>query len=82
MIDLATRHPVATWQIPGAAPTWEVFLQTGVLWLSGRYDAAVYAISTRDGHLMALMAVPGELHGLCVWPEPGRFSLGHTGVMR
>jgi hypothetical protein len=59
-----------------------VFLQKGVLWLSGRYDAAVYAISTRDGLLMALMAVPGELHGLCVWPEPGRFSLGHTGVMR
>jgi hypothetical protein len=21
-------------------------------------------------------------HGLCVWPQPGLFSLGHTGNMR
>jgi hypothetical protein len=23
-----------------------------------------------------------EPHGLCVWPQPGRYSLGHTGLMR
>ena len=21
-------------------------------------------------------------HGLCVWPQPGRYSLGHTGILR
>jgi len=21
-------------------------------------------------------------HGLCVWPQPGRYSLGHTGITR
>jgi hypothetical protein len=21
-------------------------------------------------------------HGLCVWPQPGRFSIGHTGILR
>jgi hypothetical protein len=21
-------------------------------------------------------------HGLCVYPQPGRYSLGHTGVFR
>jgi hypothetical protein len=21
-------------------------------------------------------------HGACVWPQPGRYSLGHTGVLR
>ncbi len=83
VIDFATRNPVATWQIPGGSPDMGgVSADGGVLWLSGRYDAAVYAISTRDGHLIARMAVPGEPHGLCVWPQPGRFSLGHTGVMR
>ena len=52
-----------------------------VLWLSGRYNAAVYAISTVDGHLIATIPV-GSPHGLCVWPQPGRYSIGHTGITR
>jgi hypothetical protein len=53
-----------------------------VLWLSGRYDHEVYAINTTDGHLMARIKVGAEPHGLCVWPQPGRYSLGHTGILR
>ena len=26
--------------------------------------------------------IQGTLHGLLVWPQPGRISLGHTGNMR
>jgi hypothetical protein len=26
--------------------------------------------------------VGGMPHGLTVWPQPGRYSLGHTGNMR
>jgi hypothetical protein len=50
--------------------------------VSGRYDDVVYAISTGNGHLLAKIPVGLQPHGLCVWPQPGRFSLGHTGVMR
>jgi DNA-binding beta-propeller fold protein YncE len=53
-----------------------------VLWLSGRYSAVVYAIATADGHLIAKIPVGAQPHGLCVWPQPGRYSLGHTGIMR
>jgi hypothetical protein len=53
-----------------------------VLWLTGRYNAEVYAISTRTGHLLARIHVGAGPHGLCVWPQPGRYSLGHTGVLR
>jgi hypothetical protein len=53
-----------------------------VLWLSGRYDNAVHAISTTDGHIIATIRVPNWPHGLSVWPQPGRYSVGHTGVMR
>ena len=53
-----------------------------VLWLSGRYNAEVYAISTTDGHLIARIRVGSGPHGLCVWPQPGRYSLGHTGNLR
>jgi outer membrane protein assembly factor BamB len=53
-----------------------------VLWLSGRYDAEVYALDTSDGHLLARIKVGKGPHGLCIYPQPGRYSLGHTGNMR
>ena len=53
-----------------------------VLWLSGRYNAEVYALSTRTGRLLARIPVGASPHGLCVWPQPGRYSIGHTGNMR
>jgi outer membrane protein assembly factor BamB len=53
-----------------------------VLWLSGRYDAEVYAFDTTDGHLIQRIKVGRGPHGLCVYPQPGRYSLGHTGVFR
>ena len=52
------------------------------LWLSGRYDGEVYAIDTRNGKLLARIPVEAGPHGLAVWPQPGRYSLGHTGNMR
>ena len=53
-----------------------------VLWVSGRYSGVVYALSTRDGKLLAKIPVGSGPHGLCVWPQPGRYSLGHTGILR
>jgi DNA-binding beta-propeller fold protein YncE len=52
------------------------------LWLSGRYDRAVYVLSTDDGHLIKQIPVGRGPHGLCVWPQTGRYSLGHTGITR
>jgi len=51
------------------------------LWLSGRYDNAVYVIDTTTGEVVTIPAGK-EPHGLTVWPQPGRYSLGHTGNMR
>jgi YVTN family beta-propeller protein len=84
VVDFATGRPVAVWHIPGgrSPDMGGVSADGAVLWLSGRYDGAIYAISTQDGHLIHRVPVPGEPHGLCVWPQPGRFSIGHTGVMR
>ena len=53
-----------------------------VLWLSGRYNGVVYAISTVNGKLLAKIPVGRGPHGLCVWPQPSRYSLGHTGILR
>jgi len=83
VVGFRTRRIVATWRIPGGSPDMGGVSADGrVLWLSGRYSAEVYAISTRTGRLLARIPVGTGPHGLCVWPQPGRYSLGHTGILR
>jgi DNA-binding beta-propeller fold protein YncE len=84
VISFATRRVIATWRIPGGgSPDMGGVSADGrVLWLSGRYNAVVYAISTTTGRLIAKIPVGQGPHGLCVWPQPGRYSLGHTGILR
>ncbi len=84
VLDPVRRAVVATWRLPGGgSPDMGGVSPDGTaLWLSGRYDARIYEISTVDGHLIAQMPIPLKPHGMCVWPQPGRYSLGHTGNMR
>jgi DNA-binding beta-propeller fold protein YncE len=84
VLSFRTNRIVDTWRIPGGgSPDMGGVSADGkVLWLSGRYDSEVYAFDTRTGRLLARIPVPGSPHGLCVWPQPGRYSLGHTGNMR
>jgi YVTN family beta-propeller protein len=84
IIDLATRTPIGKWHLPGGgSPDMGNLSADGrVFWLSGRYNNVVYAISTTDGQLIKKIRVGHGPHGLCVWPQPGRYSLGHTGVLR
>jgi YVTN family beta-propeller protein len=83
VISFSTRRVVARWSIPGGSPDMGGVSTSGrILWLSGRYDASIYAIDTRTGKLITRIPVGVAPHGLCVWPQPGRYSLGHTGVMR
>ena len=83
VIDFATNKVVATWPIPGGGSPdmGNVSIDGKTLWLSGRYDNVVYAINTDTGAVQKI-PVGREPHGLTVWPQPGRYSLGHTGNMR
>jgi DNA-binding beta-propeller fold protein YncE len=83
VLDFATRTVEANWPIPGGGSPdmGNVSADGKTLWLSGRYDDVVYAIDTTSGAVIKI-AVGSEPHGLTVWPQPGRYSLGHTGVMR
>jgi YVTN family beta-propeller protein len=84
VLDFATGRLTAKWHIPGGGTPdmGGVSADGTLLWLSGRYDNVVYAISTSTGALVHTIAVGTEPHGLCVWPQPGRYSLGHTGILR
>jgi YVTN family beta-propeller protein len=83
VIDFATQKVVMTWPIPGAGSPdmGNVSVDGKQLWLSGRYDDVVYVIDTTSGEVKSI-PVGREPHGLTVWPQPGRYSLGHTGNMR
>ncbi|MGW0993142.1 YVTN family beta-propeller repeat protein [Streptomyces sp. NPDC002523] len=84
IFDFAQNRLTAKWRLPGGgSPDMGGVSSDGkVLWLSGRYNAEVYAIDTRNGTLLARIKVGKGPHGLAVYPQPGRYSLGHTGIFR
>jgi DNA-binding beta-propeller fold protein YncE len=84
VLSFATRRPIAKWWLPGGgSPDMGGVSADGkLLWLSGRANGEVYAISTVTGRLLHRIKVGEGPHGLCVWPQPGRYSIGHTGILR
>jgi DNA-binding beta-propeller fold protein YncE len=84
VVSFKTKRVVKTWQLPlPASPDMGGVSADGkTLWLSGRYNSVVYAINTQTGHLRAAIPVGLGPHGICVWPQPGSYSLGHTGILR
>jgi len=84
LISFKSRRAVRKWRLPGGgSPDMGGVSANGrVLWLTGRYNGVIYAINTRTGHLINAVPVGAGPHGACVWPQPGRYSLGHTGILR
>ena len=83
VIDCATLAVVQNWPVAGGGSPdmGNVSADGRQLWLSGRFDDVVYVFDTQSGAVKTI-AVDQEPHGLTVWPQPGRYSLGHTGNMR
>jgi DNA-binding beta-propeller fold protein YncE len=84
VLNMKTQRLVAKWHIRGGgSPDMGGISADGkVFWVSGRYNGVVYAISTTTGRLLHKIKVGSGPHGLCIYPQPGRYSLGHTGVFR
>jgi YVTN family beta-propeller protein len=82
VINFAARRIVAVWRVPGTPDMGNLSPDGKILWVSSRYTSSVLAISTQTGHLIASVPAGVSPHGVCVWPQPGRYSIGHTGVMR
>ncbi|MEU9979339.1 YncE family protein [Streptomyces sp. NPDC051014] len=84
VFDFAQKRLTKKWRLPGGgSPDMGGVSADGkVLWLSGRYNSEVYAIDTGTGAELARIHVGSGPHGLAVYPQPGRYSLGHTGIFR
>ena len=84
VLDASSLAITATWTIPGGGSPdmGGVTADGSQLWLSGRYNSEVYVLNTTTGALIRRIKVDAGPHGLLVWPQPGSFSLGHTGNTR
>lgn len=84
VVDWKTDTVVTTWEVPGGGSPdmGGVSADGSTLWLSGRYDSEVYAFDTTTGELKARIKTTSAPHGLAVYPQPGRYTLGHTGNYR
>lgn len=84
VLRFSDKKLVKKWHLPkGASPDMGGISADGkVFWISGRYSHFVYAVSTETGKTLAKIKVGEGPHGLAVYPQPGRYSLGHTGVFR
>ncbi|MGY1981566.1 YVTN family beta-propeller repeat protein [Nocardia gipuzkoensis] len=82
--DFAANGLVHKWFVPGGgSPDMGNISADGrVFWASGRHHGEVYAIDIVNWQLLARIPVGKGPHGLTIWPQPGRYSTGHTGVMR
>ncbi|MFN8035344.1 MAG: YncE family protein [Acidimicrobiia bacterium] len=82
VIDFATRKVLVTWKVGGSPDMGGVSADGRELWLSNRYNASVSVIDTATGKVTHVVEVGAGAHGLCLFPQPGRFSMGHTGNYR
>jgi YVTN family beta-propeller protein len=82
VIDTTTRKVVKTWHVGGSPDMLQVSADGTQLWTTNRFDASVSVIDTRTGKVLHTIAVGGHPHGLTLFPQPGRYSVGHNGVYR
>ena len=84
LFDFATDRVRTTWQIPGGgSPDMGGISADGTkLWVSGRYNGVVYEFDIATGALLRRIPVGSGPHGVAVYPQPGNYSLGHTGIFR
>lgn len=84
VIDFATNQIVATWTIPGGGSPdmGGVSADGSQFWVSGRYNSEVYVFDTTTGELAMRIKAGAGAHGLAIFPQPGRYSMGHTGAYR
>ena len=82
VIDFATRRVIHTWNVGGSPDMVQVTPNGSQIWVSNRFATTVEAISTLTGRVLHRIEVGLDPHGLSLFPQPGRYSLGHNGVYR
>ena len=72
---------MTTWPVPGGSLDRGRLGQRHPTGARGLHNSEIYVIDTRTGALKRIAVGTGP-HGLCVFLQPGKISLGHTGNYR
>ena len=69
---------------PGNFPHDPAVAADGSVWYTDQHNSYIGHLDPGTGKIVDYRTpTPGSgPHGLCVYPQPGRYSLGHTGVFR
>jgi YVTN family beta-propeller protein len=82
VIDFATRAVRETWRVGGSPDMIQVSADGSRLWASNRFHGSVSVIDTTTGTTIATIPTGAGAHGVSLFPQPGRYSVGHNGVYR
>jgi YVTN family beta-propeller protein len=82
VIDFATRSVRQTWRVGGSPDMIQVSGDGAQLWVSNRFHGSVSVIDTTNGRVIATIPTGAGAHGVSLFPQPGRYSVGHNGVYR
>jgi DNA-binding beta-propeller fold protein YncE len=82
VLDFASGSIVTTWNTGGSPDMLQVSPDGTQLWASDRYHGTVSVYHTGTGSLLHRVRTGSAPHGICYFPQPGRYSLGHNGVYR
>ena len=82
VIDFATRSVRQTWRVGGSPDMIQVSADGAQLWTSNRFHGTVSVIDATNGRLIATIPTGAGAHGVSLFPQPGRYNVGHNGVYR
>jgi len=82
VIDFATRTVRDTWKVGGSPDMIQVSADGTQLWVANRFQGSVSVVDTATGKSTATVATGPGAHGISLFPQPGRYNIGHNGVYR
>jgi YVTN family beta-propeller protein len=82
VVDFATRTVRETWKLGGSPDMIQVSADGSQLWVSNRFQGSVSVVDTATGKVTNTIPTGPGAHGVSLFPQPGRFNVGHNGVYR
>ncbi len=82
VIDFATRTVRDTWKVGASPDMIQVSADGTQLWVSNRFQGSISVVDTATGKVSATVPTGAGAHGVSLFPQPGRYNVGHNGVYR
>lgn len=82
VIDFATRSVDGKWNVGGSPDMMQVLADGRQLWVANRFQGSASLVDTTTGQATSTVPTGAGAHGIALFPQPGRYNVGHNGVYR